>query len=585
MKIIKLRIALIMIIFIIITILNGIGTVSLFYELKDSIENILNSNHESIVAVQEMNCVLDDINNQLVQAVLNTGKINQKFDLKKLYENLEKEKKNITEKEEAIVVKDLEDKLEIYKKLLNDFRISSNKKTIYIEEILPIYNSIKLELNSIFSMNQQYLVKMQNKSEEMVQKFYGYSITITISILFIVIIINGYLLNKILTPIEDLIKGIKEVSRGNLKYRLSLKRDKEMNFILKEFNIMVSKLFDYENININKLLQESKKSQSIIESIESPILVTNNKNQVIMLNNSMKKLLDIDRPCLQENFMDIIKFKEICDVIKKSRESINEISYLEELEFKNSHHYKVIANSIWFNGCQNIGTVILMHDITKFKELDKMKTDLLNTISHEFRTPLTSISMAVDILMSNKNTYDEELLFIIKNEGENLNNLVEELLFLSKLENKKILMNIQDTSLKEIEIDILKKFKLQIKEKNINFIINFKDEFIPCDKEKFKWVLNNLISNALRYVDMHGTIELSCIIDEKIRITVADDGIGITEEDLPFIFSKFFQTGENEGSAGLGLAICKEIIDEHNGMISVQSQINKGTIFTILLDK
>ncbi|MGL4874933.1 MAG: ATP-binding protein [Clostridium sp.] len=585
MKIIKFRIALIMSIFISITILNGIGTALLFYEIKDSIQNILNSNHESITAVQEMNRFLDDTDEHLVETILIEEKLPLSVDLIEFYENLEKEKNNITEKEEALAVKNLELKITTYEKLLLSIQTEPNRKDIYKNKIFPLYKSIKNDLYSIFIMNQDYLISMQNKSENLVQKFYGYSITTTIIILFIVIITNGYFLTKILAPIKDLINGIKEVSKGNLKQRLTLKKNDELNFILKEFNSMVDKLFKYESININKILQENKKSESIIESIDSPILVTNNKNQIIMLNNSMRKLLDITTISLQDDFTKIVKSKDICDIIKKSRESIYETKHLEELEFENGLQYKLIANSIWFNKNENIGTVVLMHDITKFKELDKMKTDLLNTISHEFRTPLTSISMAVDILIDSNAILDNELLSIIKAEGENLNKLVEELLLLAKLENKKVLMSIQNISLKEIEYDLLRTFKLQMKEKNINFIIDFDNEYIFCDKEKLKLVLSNLISNAIRHIPMSGEIRLSCLIDKNIKIIIEDTGIGIDKNDLPYIFNKFFQSGENEGSAGLGLTICKKIISEHNGEIYVESEINKGTKFTIILNK
>ncbi|WP_297437763.1 cell wall metabolism sensor histidine kinase WalK [uncultured Clostridium sp.] len=232
-----------------------------------------------------------------------------------------------------------------------------------------------------------------------------------------------------------------------------------------------------------------------------------------------------------------------------------------------------------------------MHDITKFKEVEMLKTDFINTVSHEFRTPLTSIAMAINMLIESEYSEEKlELLNIAKEEELHLEKLVSELLDISKFESGKIEMEFEKVDIKKVLKGIKNTFKLQLEEKNIKLNIEILTEkiYIKADFNKISWVMINLIGNSIRYTDIGGIIEVEIKdIDKKMLISVKDNGRGIPKEYIEKIFEKFVQLKiedeESNGSTGLGLAICKEIIKAHNGDIWGESEENQGATFFFTL--
>jgi signal transduction histidine kinase len=240
--------------------------------------------------------------------------------------------------------------------------------------------------------------------------------------------------------------------------------------------------------------------------------------------------------------------------------------------------------------------VTLMQDITKLKEVDQMKSDFVSTISHEFRTPLTSIGMSVGLLLegiTGEITEDQkELLDAIKEDNERLKSLVSDLLDLSRLESGKIQMDIDSYDINNIINHSVKPFYRQAEEKNTTINIDIKENTskVKADFNKISWVLTNLIGNALRYTPEDGTGKIEIKVKDtanKVLVSVADNGKGIPEDHQKKIFEKFIQVkdvnGENTGGTGLGLAISKEIVNAHGGDIWVESNIGEGTIFYFTL--
>ena len=224
-----------------------------------------------------------------------------------------------------------------------------------------------------------------------------------------------------------------------------------------------------------------------------------------------------------------------------------------------------------------------------------MKTDFISNVSHEFRTPLTSICMAVGLLLDRNvdiNDDEMELLTIIKEDSDKLDNLVGELLDLSKIKSGKIEMDITDMDINEVICQVKKAFKIQIEEKNITLNIDTNGIVRKAkgDMNKISWVIANLLGNALRYTKIDGTgiIEIKAReVNNAMLVSICDNGDGIAEEYQKLIFEKFIQikdkNGETTGSSGLGLAICKEIVKAHGGEIWVDSAVGEGSLFYFTL--
>ncbi|MGG7144703.1 ATP-binding protein [Clostridium nigeriense] len=333
----------------------------------------------------------------------------------------------------------------------------------------------------------------------------------------------------------------------------------------------------------------------LVDSIKDPILFLDKNNKIKFINDDGKKLLGIENINYEnKNFLDVLNLPEVYNFIKDpiKNEGLNKII---ELNFNNKRYYFNLTISV-FKGKDNEveGIVLILKDITNLKELEVVKKNFVGTISHELKTPLTSIMMGIG-LINNKsigklNDKQQNIVDTIEEDVQNLNDLVSNLLKISEIQANKDNFNIKNNDINKIMEEVLMNFEHQAKEKHISLELNLKEKlpYIMIDKEKIKWVLNNLISNAIRYTDS-GMVKLDGSFDEeKIYISVTDTGRGIPKEYLKKVFERFVRVEEfeiPEESTGLGLAIAKEIVEIHGGKIWCESKVGVGSkfIFTIPL--
>ena len=239
---------------------------------------------------------------------------------------------------------------------------------------------------------------------------------------------------------------------------------------------------------------------------------------------------------------------------------------------------------------KNAGLIVALHDVTEFKELEKVKTDFVATISHEFKTPLTSIMMAASMLLENGmgelNGEQREALEALEEDGERLSSLVGELLELSRIESGSAVYDRKPCRIKDIVEAVVQGFAEYAGKLGVGIAHTVGDELplVMADPGKIQWVFNNLISNALKYTGPGDTISIDARAgDDQVVVSVKDTGAGIPADYLEKIFDKFVQVRDGEidvRGTGLGLSVSREIIRAHNGTIYAQSELNKGSTFT-----
>jgi signal transduction histidine kinase len=264
-----------------------------------------------------------------------------------------------------------------------------------------------------------------------------------------------------------------------------------------------------------------------------------------------------------------------------------------KIEQNEEFYFNVIVTMIKDLESKVSGIIILLKDVTQLKQLEKARTDFVSTISHEFKTPLTSImmgtSMIIDGSMGVLNEEQQDILGTIKEDGERLTRLVNDLLELSRIEAGSSVFNIEPCSIDAIIDDSVKQFAIQAAHKNVSIHVRV-EEMMPkviVDYEKITWVFNNLISNALKYTNSGDEILINASIrNERMYILVKDTGVGIPEEFQEKIFDKYVQVKGQDLEArgtGLGLAVVKEIINTHGGEIWCESELDTGSTFTFTL--
>lgn len=585
-----------------------VGFVSVFnlYGLSKSINGLMVNNYRSINAVTNMLEAIEEQNDSILVYLYvdNQSGIDKFYNYNDIFSKWYNiEYINITEQGEKEHVAKIN---ELYKSYLKQFSYvqeirssqGSDKALEYYDStIVPEFISLKQELAFLASLNE----KVMFQSKELVTASAWNSMYL-ITILSVIAVIGGYVIsrlsiNKNLKPIYSLTETMKAVKEGDLAQQAPIIFHDEIGELTNEFNNMTKRLQSFEQSTLGNLLSEKNKSVAIVKSIFDPLIVLNENYKIILLNDACEKLFSINESeAVQKHFLEIIKNGDLYDFIYTASKSTDNNTNQKIIKIKTleqSYYFNVVVTAIKDITASITGIVVLLQNITQLKQIEKTKSDFMSTVSHEFKTPLTSIMIGASLLEDEQigelNSKQQNIIKTIKDEGEKLTLLVTNLLQISKLEAKKAIFNIEPTFIDSIIENALATFYEQanIKDISLNYE-RFADlPKVNIDSEKVTWVVNNLISNALKFTKSGGVIIIEAFLQEdRMCISIADTGIGISEEYRETIFDRFVQVKDEDNEyqgTGLGLAIAKEIVEAHGGEIWCESSLNEGSTFIFTL--
>ncbi|MBF8437438.1 HAMP domain-containing protein [Halanaerobiaceae bacterium Z-7014] len=589
---------------IIILLLVALWSINNFSQLSSAINNIMEENYRSIQSSENMIEAIERQDSSILLVL--SGQETEGLTAFRNYEQeflkwFSRAEDNITISGESQIITELNERYTEFLVKFDEFR------ELELEERQQFYNEVyseqffetKEKIRELRSINQDEMISAQQAADFRAGRAMLSTALISIAGIIIAILSGFYLTKRILAPVEQLQSGIQKVAAKNFKEKLPVNSEDEIGELTEEFNKMIDKLQEYENVNVRKLLVEKEKSEAIVNHISSPLLVTDAENNLILFNQESKDLFDLKDEDLNKHFLEVINNQELFACITGEIEcEKNEAGTpVLELEKNNSKNYYKILNKRVYKEIKSDNnklkfSVTLLEDITRLKEIDQLKSDFISTVSHEFRTPLTSITMALNMLVAEDlgdiNSDQEELLQNSLDDCDRLTSLVEDLLDLSKMESGKIELDIRSVKLKKLTQNTIKHFADQAEEKSINLYIDdiSEDLTVDVDPNKISWVISNLVGNALRYTGEGDQIKISASQrGNLVYVEVYDTGKGIKKSDLSRIFEKFYRSESNESKtgSGLGLTIAKEIITAHNGRIWVDSEKGSWTKFTFSL--
>jgi two-component system phosphate regulon sensor histidine kinase PhoR len=402
---------------------------------------------------------------------------------------------------------------------------------------------------------------------------------VQISLILIVLSLVGAFIftRRLSKPIKALVSGTRRVASGDFNTKVFLNRGDELRELADNFNTMTEKVKHlFTDLSLRR-----EELDSIISSMQQGLLVINKNGNITLANHSAKKLLQT-HDLENKPYWEVFREPNINSLIERVQQE--QRSDVEEIELNDR---VLVSSATYVTGKEEI--VLIFHDITKSKNLEKVKRDFVVNVSHELRTPLTAIKGFVETLEEEVNKKHHRYLKIIKRHTERLISITNDLTLLSELEDKKYPLKIQDINVKDLISNVHKMFTQRLDEKQIEFKTSISKGIatIKGDMFKLEQLFINLIDNAINYTEK-GCIEVTVKEDgANIVIEVADTGIGISTHDLPRIFERFYvvdkSRSKKQGGTGLGLSIVKHIVLLHNGTISVESEENIGTTFTITL--
>ena len=593
-------------------VINNLWAVINLRKLDNSINAIMKSNYNSIVAVQDMSLILERQDSLQLSYIFTQDKnYIKKFNENRenFYENLKIEQNNITEKGEKELSDTVAKNYERYNKKFDEFLKTKNEKEMqkfYFKEIFPLFEEMKENFRDLINLNQNSMLNKKERAAEISQQAVLSIILLVSATTIIGIILSSFIVNGIFAQFRELIEKMNKISEGDYSQKIKPLNDKELKNLGETFNKMSSELSAYKAMNIKKIMAEKRKAEAVVENISDGIIVTDLNNKIILINKAAKILFGIhlkdenkdvnNQNFVGKDFSQVIDNEEIFEKIKQNIEKENPAKEDRKFDLilnpqnKNHEiHTKIFIKKILIEE-ENIGIVVLIQDITKLKKIDEMKSDFVATVSHEFKTPLTSMKMAVNMLGESKNFSEEQMecVNIIKEDNERLNFLINDLLDLSRIESGKVVMDMRENSAAEMVSNAVNSLRKLFENENVICEINGtdKDYKFNGDFNKITWVMTNLLTNAVKYKDEKRQLKIKISVvknGDKIIFSVEDNGIGIEEEFHEKIFNKFIRVNvSKEGKVtgtGLGLSICKGIIEAHKGRIWVQSKKGVGSTF------
>lgn len=541
--------------------------------LEKQTENILQNNYKTLDYARNMSLALDQLNS--------ASGAERSFE-----QNLQSQKQNETEPGEREATEKIASH---YAQLKKDIR----------NQQLPVL--IRNDLAELTRINMEAIQAKSDRALGTVQSAFMW-IALGGTICFVIaftLLVN--LPGNVGNPIRELTDSIRAIADKRYTERLHFSGNNEFGELARSFNTMAEKLEEYDSSNLARILTEKKRIDTLINNMHEPVIGLDENKIVLFANDQAVRITGMEAAdMIGKSATELARYNDLLRTLILEKPGTATVSG-EPLKIyadnKESYFEKEVVDITIFPTAekipQHIGQVILLKNITPFKELDFAKTNFIATVSHELKTPISSIKMSIQLL-ENQNTGilnqdQQQLISGIKDDSNRLLKITGELLNMSQVETGNIQLNIQRSSPGAIVSYAVEAVKLPVEQKDIELIVDVDKTVadVKADMEKTAWVLINFLTNAVRYSGYGSKIQIGIIeADRMVRFFVKDEGTGIDSRYNSKIFERYFQVpGSSKTGTGLGLAISKEFIQAQGGTIGVNSEIGMGSIFYFELEK
>ena len=546
--------------------LLGIQSVSYVRQLSQATGTILADNYNSLQYAGGMLQSLNDIGEDSVSRHI-------------LRENLALQRQNITEINERESTSTLER------------HIASLSDPVTEAEI----RTVRQDLFRIMELNMAAIRAKSLAVEERADYVMWWLIVVAALCAVIAGAILVWFPRSVLRPIDVLKRGITEIANHNYEQRLEFPGNREFESVAESFNDMAAKLDEYRRSSLDDLMAAKKRIEAIVDTLHEPIVGLDPDRRILFMNREALSVLNLPQEVVGRNATEVALSN---DLLRRLIRGLCEKKDPEPLKIyaDNKESYFQVENTPLYitpvgGERQFVGSLIVLNNITRFKELDSAKTNFISTVSHEMKTPISSILMSLQLLgdtrLGELNTEQKQLVGSIKESSDRLLSITGELLNMTQIETGKLKLMPKITKPIEL-INYAVKATQVLADRFCCFVeVDYPEKIskLFVDNEKIAWVITNLLSNAIHHSPEKSRIIIGAVQREKaIEIYVRDFGRGIDPRYHTSIFERYFRVpGTKVQGSGLGLAISKEFVEAHGGTISVESEIGKGSRFSILL--
>ncbi len=466
----------------------------------------------------------------------------------------------------------------------------------YFGELLPLFEKIRTSADRVLTINQENMTAMDRLARANASRSVRLMVGALVGAVALAVGVAVQLSRSILKPIQAVTVGARALARGELDQLVPAESRDEIGELANAFNDMARTLRDYRQAGTARLLRAQQTAQATIDSFPDPVVVVDTFGSVERVNRGAQRLLEMksDResaePWPPGHPLHGFVHDVLCGHGDHLPLSLEQAIPLYDSGQERYYLPRVVAIRTELD--ELIGAAVALTDVTKFHLLDRLKSDMVATVSHELKTPLTSVQMAIHLLLEEVigplTAKQIELLLAARQDAERILTMINDLLDLTRIEQGRVSLALETCSAVDLVKESIERCQPEAQARGVILTAHVDGSplAVLADRDRIEHVFNNLIGNAIQHTNRGGTVVLKAHADgQKTRFEVIDDGEGIAPEHLPRLFEKFYRvaTARHSGGAGLGLAIVREIISAHGGDITVESKPGRGTRFTLTL--
>jgi two-component system, NtrC family, sensor histidine kinase KinB len=588
----------------------GVAGFLLLSQLSKRIDVILRENYDSVLYMENLNEAVERIDSGLQFALAGKEDLGRKQDAenwKVLLENLGKEQNNITLPGEGALVTSLTDLTQQYRQMTEAFFAGAGekeRKDLYFRDnghpgLLALFNRIKSCAGEILRLNQGNMEEASRHARRTADSsvvWFGIALAVTA---FLAFLAGLHMVRTILQPIQAITESARAIGAGNLDQVVPIVSGDELGQLAQAFNSMARQLRGYRQSQQTRLLRLQQTSQAAIDALPHPVLVVDPAGQVELANPAMQRVLAVLPPSPAQRSPIPWQPPEslrqpITDALAEQRAYTPE-GFDRAISLRDGAHdrlYLPRVLPIHDREGATLGAALVLEDITRFHLLDEVKSNLVATASHELKTPLTSLRLAVHILLEESvgplTSKQLELLLDARDNMERLLEMINNLLDLARLQeaSRKLRLTLEEPG--SILQQVADGIAPRAADKHIALVVQIPPIVPPIsvDRAEIEHALTNLLDNALQHSERGAKIELGLqVTAQKVCFIVTDHGPGIAPEYMPHLFEKFFRVPGQKSleGTGLGLAIVREIATAHGGDVLCISHPGEGTTFRLEL--
>ncbi len=582
----------------------GLWAIVMFSKLGNNIDIILRENYRSVLAAEGMKEALERMDSSLLFAI--GGEENQAREQFAEYRpqfdhHLKVEQGNITLPGEREMVERLmalhKQYLALTERFFNLAPAQKEERTrLYFTRLLPTFMDIKREADAVLDLNQK------NMEDEDARARNAAAVSIRLMIVALMVaaavatLIALMLSRSILEPIRAVTRGARAMARGDLDQVVPVVTHDELGELATAFNTMARTIREFRQAGTARLLRAQQTAQAMIDSFPDPVVVLDPTGAVERSNPAARRLLGVVPTDGAIPWTPPPLLKPALDEVLGGGHDALPTGLEHALCFRDDGHERFFLPRVLAIRADDVllGAAVVLTDVTKFRLVDQLKSDMVSTVSHELKTPLTGVQMAVHLLLEEAvgplTPKQTELLLAARQDSDRLLAMINDLLDLTRIEQGRLKLDLRPTAPTELLNQAHARFDAKARDLGILLETDSGADLPPvlADAERVGHVFDNLVSNALAHTGRDGTVHLAAEVDagaDQVRFAVADSGEGIAPEHLPHLFEKFYRVpgSRRAQGAGLGLAIAREIVVAHGGQIEVTSRPGKGTTFTFTL--